>query len=705
VSKRISWAGSCRDVVRRMLGWRMPSITRRDFLNGTALAIASGLTPAAQIAADPARYPPALTGMRGQYPGSFEVAHAFAREGQRFGVDHAAVEESYDLVVVGGGISGLAAAWFYRRAVGSKARILILDNHDDFGGHAKRNEFTIGARTLIGYGGSQSIQSPKTLWSKVAKGLLHELGVDVDRFATAFDRSFYPSFDLSRAVFFDRETFGRDALVPGDAMLAQGADGVTSRRNFFFAAPISDASKKQLLSLYEASRDPLAGRSVEEKLRILRSTSYRDYLMRICGCSAEAANCFQGRTLGFFGLGCDAVPALDVRSFGYPGFDGLGLPADNHPEWREPYIYHFPDGNASLARLLVRQLVPGAANGATMDDIVLAGFDYDRLDRDGSDVRLRLNSTVIDVRQAHDAVEVGYVRAGRAHRVIAKHAVLACFHMMIPYLMPDLPAAQRQALAQNVKTPLVYVNVVTRNWNPWLALKVFAISSPMAFCSRAALDFPVSMGGYRHPQNPDEPIVIHLAHVPGAPNSGLDARAQFRIGHVKLLAMTFADFEDRIRDQLGRMLGRAALTVSAILPRSRSIGGRTATVMWQIHCSTATTTKIVFLRPRGNDLAALRSRIPMPPAMPTRTWPSIKLRVPCRNCSRNDHRETALERDGRSPADSLAAHLTVITRPLRSALTIAPTELPVSLSTAPCWLVSTIACAPLTTAAPTLPAA
>jgi spermidine dehydrogenase len=533
----------------------MPSITRRDFLNGTALAIASGLTPAAQLAADPARYPPALTGMRGQHPGSFEVAHAFARQGQRFGVDHAAVDESYDLVVVGGGISGLAAAWFYRRAVGAKARILILDNHDDFGGHAKRNEFTIGARTLIGYGGSQSIQSPKTLWSNVAKGLLRELGVDVDRFETAFDRSFYASLGLSRGVFFDRETFGRDVLVPGDVMPAAGADAAASPGDFFSAAPISDASKKQLLLLYDASRDPLAGKSVAEKRRILKRTSYRDYLMRICGCSEEAANCFQGRTLGFFGLGCDAVPAFEVRSFGYPGFGGLGLPADRSPERREPYIYHFPDGNAALARLLVRKLIPGVAKGETMDDIVLAGFDYDQLDRAENDVRLRLDSTVIDVRQAHGAVGIGYVRAGQAHRVTAKHAVLACFHMMIPYLMPDLPQAQRRALAQNVKTPLVYVNVVTRSWRPWLALKVSAISSPMAFFSQAALDFPVSLGGYRHPQNPDEPIVVHLAHVPGAPNAGFDARAQFHIGQGKLFAMTFADFEDRIRDQLDRMLG------------------------------------------------------------------------------------------------------------------------------------------------------
>ena len=190
----------------------MPSITRRDFLNGTALAIASGLTPAAQLAADPARYPPALTGLRGQHPGSFEVAHAFAREGQRFGIDGAAIEESYDLVVVGGGISGLAAAWFYRRAAGPDARILVLDNHDDFGGHAKRNEFTLDRRLVIGYGGSQSIQSPRTLWSEAAKGLLRDLGVDVTRFDTAFERGLYPSLGLiARRVLRSRVVWPRRA--------------------------------------------------------------------------------------------------------------------------------------------------------------------------------------------------------------------------------------------------------------------------------------------------------------------------------------------------------------------------------------------------------------------------------------------------------------------------------------------------------------
>jgi hypothetical protein len=265
--------------------------------------------------------------MRGQHDGAFEIAHAFARDGVDFHTGDAAVEESYDLVVVGGGISGLAAAWYYRRAVPA-ARILVLDNCNDFGGHAKRNEFTHDHRLIVGYGGSQSLQSPKTLYSDTAKGLLRDLGVDIRRFETAFDRGLYPSLGLSRAVFFDREAFGRDALVRGDTLALPEGDSVRARGagrppdDFVAALPISDAGKAQFLALFDGTRDPLAGRSVKEKLEVLKATSYRDYLIRDCGCSDEVANCFQGRTLDFFGLGCDAVAAADVRDFGYPGFAG-----------------------------------------------------------------------------------------------------------------------------------------------------------------------------------------------------------------------------------------------------------------------------------------------------------------------------------------------------------------------------------------------
>ena len=243
---------------------------------------------------------------------------------------------------------------------------------------------------------------------------------------------------------------------------------------------------------------------------------------------------------------------------GYPGFAGLKIPGGSSSAWSEPYIYHFPDGNAALARMLVRSLIPPVAPGSTIEDVVEAPFDYARLDEDRQPVRVRLQSTCVNVAQAGGQVRVAYVRDGVLRRVEARHAVLACFHMMIPHIMPDLPAPQRAALAKNVKTPVCYTNVLVRNWRAFANLKVNSIHAPMGFHHQVSLDFPVSLGSYRPPRDPSEPMLLHLVHVPGAPNQGLDARAQFRIGQGKLYAMTFADFEARIRDDLDRVLGPGA---------------------------------------------------------------------------------------------------------------------------------------------------
>src|SRR5262249_25113028 len=335
------------------------------------------------------------------------------RDGKTFPLAGVPIEERYDLVVVGGGISGLASAWFYRRA-NPRARILVLDNLDDFGGHAKRNEFRLDQHLLIGYGGSESMQSPKALYSNVAKGLLKGLGVDIARFETAFERKFYPSLRLSRGVFFARETFGRDVLAVGDPTSVVADDLSRSLLNakplpdFVAQFPISAEGKAQLIALYQQRKDPLAGKSQAEKIDVLRRTSYRDYLIKVCGCNTEVADCFQGRTLDFFAVGCDAVSASDARDAGYPGFDALGLPAVNNPERSEPYIYHFPDGNAPLARLLGRALIPTAAPGVTMDDVVLAPFDYTALDVDDSPVRILLDRTCVNVRNTADSADLAF---------------------------------------------------------------------------------------------------------------------------------------------------------------------------------------------------------------------------------------------------------------------------------------------------------
>lgn len=539
-------------------------VTRRDFLEGVALAIAAGVTPAslrAQAPAAPAPFPPAATGMRGGTELAYGVAHGL-RDGKRYDLDAAKATESYDLVVVGAGISGLAAAWFYRKRR-PNATILLVDSHEDFGGHAARNEFTVGGRKLVSYGGSESLQSPSSLWSPVAKGLLKDLGVDLARFDTAFDRTLYPGLGLSRGVLFTREAFGADKLVTGDPMRMVADDIPPDRMNARTAAafvadfPVSDAMKARLAELYTSTKDPLAGMPKAKKEALLDSTSYRDWLLKVWKLDETAANAFQGRSLDFFAVGIDAVTARDAYDTGYPGFGGIGIPRDDHAlkEMEEPYIHHFPDGNASLARLMVRKLVPAAAPGSTMEDIVTAPFDYAKLDVAGAPARVRLASTVVALRNRDGGVDVGYVRDGKFERIRAKQAVVACYHMMIPYLMPSLPKAQREAQAANVKAPLAYVKVAVRDWKPWVARGVHEVSNPMGFYSRIKLDYPVSLGDYRFPRSPDEPMVLHLVHVPQARIPGIDYRTRMRAARGMLYATEFATFEARARDELMRIAG------------------------------------------------------------------------------------------------------------------------------------------------------
>jgi spermidine dehydrogenase len=540
------------------------TISRRDFLSGTALVIAGGLSPLAQLRAQPGRYyPPALTGLRGSHPGSFEVAHQAGREGKSFDIAGLPVEESFDLVVVGGGISGLAAAWFYREAHGPGSRILVLDNHDDFGGHAKRNEFQVCNRLLLGYGGTESLQSPKALFSKTVNRLLHSLGVELKRWDTAFDDKLYASLGLAKAAYFDRETFGADRLVAGIPIVT-GGDSAPGDRNarpieaVVAEFPMSDDAKARLIAFFKRPQDYLAGKSKAQKIAYLKKISYRDYLRRDAGLGDEAVKFFDGGTKGLLAMGPDIVPALEALGSEYPGFTGLGLEGEIDTAFDEPYIYHFPDGNASIARLLVRSLIPGVAPGHTMDDVLLADFDYAKLDGGAAPVRVRLNSTAVKVANARAAggpVDVGYVRAGALHRVQARQCVLACYNMMIPHIMPELPDTQKQALALGVKLPLVYVNVAVRNWHAFRNLGVDEIYSPYGYFSNIKLDYPVSLGGYRSPRDPSEPILLHMEHMPLTPNQGLSNVAQFRLGRQILLATPFEEYEKEITGQLDRMLG------------------------------------------------------------------------------------------------------------------------------------------------------
>jgi spermidine dehydrogenase len=538
-------------------------ITRRDFLDGAALAVA-GLSPAKLFALAPAREtdPSALSGWRGSTAASYAIAHG-VRDGRRYSIDALPIEENYDLIVIGGGIGGLAAAYFFRRQH-PRARVLILENHDDFGGHARRNEFTIDGRRLISYGGSESIQSPARQWSAEALDLLRGLHVDVDRFESAFHRTLYPDLGLARGIFFNREAFGVDKLVVGDPT-PRFADEIAADRlnarpitQFIADFPLSAEQKAKLAALFTEARDALADHDMKQRATVLAATSYRDFIQRYWQLDDRTANVLQSRSNDFFAVGTQILPAYDAMEAGFPGFQGVRLARGTAAtQANDPYIHHFPDGNASLARLLVRHLIPSVAPGSSMDDIVLAQFDYTRLDQSAAAVRLRLGSTAVMLRNRDNGrVDVGYVRAGALHRVQAAHVVYSGYAAMLPYMCPDIGAAQRAALAAAVKGPLVYAKVLVRNWQAWVKRGVHDIANPMGFFCRVKLDYPVSLGGYRFPTRPDEPMVLHMVHVSAAPaRAGLDQRAAWKAARSLLYELTFEDFERRIRDELTRMLG------------------------------------------------------------------------------------------------------------------------------------------------------
>jgi spermidine dehydrogenase len=536
-------------------------ITRRDFVHDVGFAGLGFALPWPALAGNTAAdggpyYPPTLTGLRGSHAGAFEVAHGLAREGKRFD-SPLATDENYDLVVVGGGISGLASAYYYRRLHGPQSRILILDNHDDFGGHAKRNEFHQGGQMRLAWGGTVNMEFPK--FSEVVHELIRELGIDIPRLLKDYTFNWLGSREnLEPALLFHRARYGRDVMLRGASLVGLEPGELATHVDAF---PISDLARARLKAFLLSDRDVLAGRSPAERDAYLHGTSYPDFLRQHFDLPEDAVQIFSNAPSGFWGLPAEHLSVAECLSSGLPGVHVIGGSPSTDENVSEGENAMFPDGNSSIARLLVRSLIPASfpamAAHADPHSIVTARLDYSALDKPNSAVRLRLQATAVHAANAADGagVLVDYVREGRVQRVRAGNAVLACYNAIIPHLAPELPGEQKAALAKTVKRPMLVVNTVLRNGEAHRKLGVQGAQLPGSILQSLFLVSGINVGDYRPVWRPEDPCVMQSFASFGAPQPDKGLANQARAARAQMLAMPFEDYEREVRSVLTSLLG------------------------------------------------------------------------------------------------------------------------------------------------------
>ncbi len=537
------------------------SISRRDFLHDVALssmalavagAVPTSHASAASQAPQPVDYPPVRTGMRGSHPGSYESAHVIGREGGSF-AEPEDLAEQYDLVVVGAGISGLAAAHYYRERFGDDARILLLDNHDDFGGHAKRNEFHQGGRMVLSLGGTHNLEWWE--FSDTVNAFMAQHGVDPQAMRERMDFDYGRNDKGSSAIWFDEQTYGVDRLIT-DFSLSQRL-----KPEQIAQIPISPAGRASLEAFYAADTHLFPERDPDALEGYLRSISYPEFLREYGGLTEDAAGLFDKEAHGSWGLEMRALSAVEAFESGFPGPHLLGQ-GWNGRGWDYPAAM-WPDGNASLARLQVARLIPEVAPETTADNVAVARFDYSKLDREGQRVRLRLSSTVVDV-QHNDGghVAVSYIRDGKVSRIQSRHCVLACYHVIIPHLAKQLPEAQKAAMKYQVKHPLVLTNVLIRNTDALDKLGIDSLNCPGRLHQSMFTFRGLNNGGHEHAIDDTGPVSLVMWGMVSPPPEAVDVHSQLRASRGMMLGMSFEDYEREVRTVLKGLLGPAGFDVT-----------------------------------------------------------------------------------------------------------------------------------------------
>lgn len=463
--------------------------------------------------------------------------------------------ESYDCVIVGGGISGLAAALFFRRIAGPNASVLVIENHPIFGGEAKQNEFEVDGKRIVGHQGSAIYfaQYPLSFLERFYDSIgLHSPRLEYQNPAGPIanwklSRTPYDSAGLGNGQygFWFGAKFGQK---DGMWLLDDGG-------NQFERAPVTSPHQKELQRWF-------SGKAAEEAKwerpkydgdaasRALDAITLEEHYIQHYGMTREFCREFLSPVEGGgSGLGPDALSAYNDFAFEflYPYDDKSG----------EPSVQMFPGGNTTIARLMTKTLLPDAIEGpATADGVTRGSVKFDALDVNGAKARLRLSSTAVSVTHDGDpskasTLSISYARDGKVYRVKARSAVMAGGSWTTKHVCQDLGAAQREAYAQFYRSPCMMANVAVRNWH---FLHKMGISGCRWFegignyvdVVRSSL-----VGDVEPTITPDSPIVLALKVLYARP--GLSTEEQGHRGRAEMLTTSYREYDERIRNQFDLM--------------------------------------------------------------------------------------------------------------------------------------------------------
>ena len=338
-------------------------------------------------------------------------------------------------------------------------------------------------------------------------------------------------------------------------------------------SPLSEKGKQQLLRVLKGDPSTLKTPKNEWQ-QYIRSNSYFDYLQNTLGVDDPGVLRMARHSVVDYGGTPELISmeeALESGALGLDYFswkdaldevgnDGGYIKNTSTYSVKNPFIHHFPDGNATIARMLVKKMIPDVGPGENVEEIVLSKFNYAELDKSSNSVRVRLNSTVVNVQHGGDPysssdVFVNYISDNKSYQVKGKGVVMACYNMIIPHIVSGLPEEQSAALKLQDKSPLQYTTVGLRNWRAMKALGIGVAMSPGNMHQAVLMDFPVSMGGYEYTRTSDDPCVIQMISCPYG-KFGEPRREQFREARYRMLGLQFKDYEQEIRSHLSGMFPR-----------------------------------------------------------------------------------------------------------------------------------------------------